>query len=261
MCCKLILDEIIEYKRHEVEKQKKSVGRIDETALQCSDRDFANAIRRAENELPKVIAEVKKASPSKGIIRSDFEPVKIALSYENAGAAAISVLTDEKFFQGHLEYLKACREAVSLPALRKDFIIDEFQILESRASGADAMLLIAAVLDTDELKQFRETAESLGMAGLVEVHDEDELRKAVQSEARIIGINNRDLRTFEVDINTTLKLAKAAPKDVILVSESGISNKNDLYRLADAGIDAVLIGEALMRADDPGAALRGLTAK
>ena len=261
MCCKLILDEIIDYKRREIEGKKKAVGQIDEAALARTDRDFAQAIKRIDGRLPKVIAEIKKASPSKGIIRNNFEPVKIARSYENAGASAISVLTDEKFFQGNLEYLKTCREAVSLPILRKDFIIDMFQVFESRAAGADAVLLIAAVLDANKLRKFRLAAESLGMASLVEVHNEQELCKAVESGASIIGINNRNLQTFEVDIETTLKLAPAVPPNTILVSESGISGKEELHKLAEAGVDAVLIGEALMRSDDPGLALKELTAE
>lgn len=253
----MILDEIVSYKRIEVEERKKSsLPILEPTSL--TTRNFADALRKPEGALPRIIAEVKKASPSKGVIRTDFDHVAIAKAYEDAGAAAMSVLTDEKFFQGHLSYMTQCREATSLPTIRKDFIIDEFQIREASAAGADAILLIAAILDPMALKAFREAAAAMGMASLVEVHNEQELESALSSGAEIIGINNRDLQTFMVDIETTFRLRRLIPDDKIVVSESGIATRNDLNRLADAGVDAALIGETFMRAQDPGAKLREL---
>jgi indole-3-glycerol phosphate synthase len=253
----MILDEIIKYKREEVRFRKETVNLIDHKRTYPT-RDFASAIRNTNGFPPKVIAEVKKASPSKGIIRADFDPVLIALSYERAGASAISVLTDERFFHGRLEYLEDCRSSVNIPLLRKDFVIDEFQILEAYSFGADAILLIAAILNAKVLQLYREISEGLGMASIVEVHDEEDLNRALESGANIIGINNRDLKTFIVDIETTFRLAKTMPTGKIIVSESGIRTADEMKRLADAGIDAVLIGETLMRADDPGAKLREL---
>ena len=253
----MILDEIVKEKRAELECRLRHAPI---QALEAADqpRDFASAIRRPDGAPPRVIAEVKKASPSKGVIREDFDPAAAARAYEGSGAAALSVLTDEKFFQGHMAHLSICRAAASLPVLQKDFIIDPYQIEEARAGGADAVLLIAALLDANALRSFREHAESLGMAALVEVHDEPELESAIDSGARIIGINNRDLQTFRVDLQTTFRLAPFIPPGKIVVGESGIRTRDDLKRLADVGIDAVLIGETLMRAPDPGVKLREL---
>jgi indole-3-glycerol phosphate synthase len=254
----VILDDIAAYKRIEVESRKKDAANRYEAPTGTTTRDFAAALRRPEGALPRIIAEVKKASPSKGIIRPDFDHVGIAKSYAHSGAAAISVLTDEKFFQGHLDYLSECRASVSLPVIRKDFIIDESQIFEARIAGADAILLIVALLDVQTLRSFQAVAKGLGMASLVEVHDKDEMEKAIESGAEIIGINNRDLQTFKVDIGTTFRLVPLIPPGKTIVSESGISTSDDLKRLADANVDAALIGETFMRAPDPGEKLREL---
>jgi len=217
---------------------------------------------RQRRENPKseirLIAEVKKASPSRGLIRADFDPAEIAAAYEEVGASAISVLTDEKYFQGRLEYLEAVHRAVSLPVLQKDFIIDPYQVYEARAALADAILLIVAALCREELTEFMALAEELGMASLVEVHTSEELDVALEIGARIIGINNRDLRTFETKLDTTLGLAPRVPADRILVSESGIFTRADVERLMGAGVDAILVGESLMREPDPGTKVREL---
>ena len=205
-----------------------------------------------------MIAEVKKASPSRGLIRADFDPAEIAAAYEEAGASAISVLTDEKNFQGRLEYLEAVHRAVSLPVLQKDFIIDPYQVYEARAALADAILLIVAALCREELTEFMALAEELGMASLVEVHTSEELDVALEVGAKVIGINNRNLQTFETKLETTLELAPKIPSDRILVSESGIFTRADVERLMAAGVDAVLVGEALMREPDPGTKVREL---
>lgn len=244
----MILLEIAEYKRFEVQNR---IHDIDLTNA-VPTRDFAAALRRPSGDVPNIIAEVKRASPSKGIIREDFNPVEIAKTYESAGAAAMSVLTDEKFFQGHLSYLTECRSATSLPTIRKDFIIDSFQIREAREAGADAILLIVAILSEQQLMSFQEEAQKLGMSVLVEVHNEAELETALSAGARIVGINNRDLNTFTVDLETTFRLIPLIPEDKIIVSESGIRTYDDLRKLSDTGVHAALIGETFMRADDPG---------
>ena len=209
--------------------------------------------------IPAVIAEVKKASPCKGVIRADFDPVAIAKSYEQGGASALSVLTDEKFFQGKLDYLTTVREAVSLPVLRKDFVIDEYQVYEARAAGADAVLLIVAVLDDELLKRLHDCVLSLGMDALVEVHDEAEMERALAINPRIVGINNRNLQTFEVSLDVTRRLAESiGQRSFKLVSESGIHTREDMIALGKMSIDAALIGESLMREADPGAKLREL---
>jgi indole-3-glycerol phosphate synthase len=205
-----------------------------------------------------VIAEAKKASPSKGVIRADFDPVAIARSYASGGAQAVSVLTDVDFFQGSLSYIPMVRAAVTLPVLRKDFIIDPLQILEARAYGADAILLIAAILETSRIQEYLGLASELGMDALVEVHDEAEVEKAVIAGSRLIGVNNRDLRDFSMDINTTFRLQKMIPPEIPLVSESGIRDHHDMQRLAVHGVKAALVGETLMRAADPAEALRVL---
>jgi len=256
----LILDKILEAKRAEVERRK-AAAPMRELRSRVWDApaplDFAKRLIRSESGLPAVIAEVKKASPSKGLIREDFDPVSIAMAYEDAGAAAISVLTDEEFFQGSLGYLRQVKQAVSLPVLRKDFIIDEYQVHESRAAGADAILLIVAALERDALVNLMNRATEIGMHCLVEVHDEAEMEVAIDVCAPIIGINNRDLRTFEVSLDTTARLLPMIPR-AKKVSESGIFTREDMIGLGQLGVDAVLIGEALMREADVGAKLREL---
>ena len=205
-----------------------------------------------------VIAEVKKASPSKGVLRADFDPAAIAADYARGGAACLSVLTDVDFFQGHDDYLVQARAACALPVLRKDFTIDEYQVYEARALGADAVLLIVAALDDARLGGLCELAMGLGLDVLVEVHDADELERALQTASPLIGINNRNLRSFEVSLETTLSLKEAVPNDRRLVTESGILTREDVARMRAAGVHAFLVGEAFMRASSPGAALRAL---
>jgi indole-3-glycerol phosphate synthase len=255
----MILDDIVARKKERLaELKKRSVQKELEQAVVSAPepRDFFAALKYGEK--PAVIAEIKKASPSAGQIRSDLEVSKIATSYERAGAAAISVITEEDFFEGRLEYLEEARGAVSLPILCKDFIIDPIQIFTARAAGADGLLLIAAILQQSILKELLAMASQLAMACLVEVHDEEELSRVLDTEARLIGINNRDLRTFEVSLGTTLRLRSRIPSDRLVVSESGIRTRGDLQSLASAGVDAVLVGTSLMRAEDPEAKLREL---
>jgi indole-3-glycerol phosphate synthase len=261
---KLILDQILADKRLEVadRKIKRPQRELEAAARDLpAARDFLpvrqSAIRNPKSQIA-LIAEVKKASPSKGLIRPDFDPVEIAKTYEAAGASAISVLTDEKYFQGRLEYLTAVHDAVSLPILRKDFIIDPYQVYEARAAKADAVLLIVAALPIEQLKDLTALATELGMASLVEAHSPEELNTALEIGAKIIGINNRNLHTFEVKLETTLELASRVPGDRILVSESGIFTRSDVERLMAAGVDAILVGESLMREPDPGVKVREL---
>lgn len=222
-------------------------------------RDFAGAIRsRVAAGRAAVIAEIKKASPSKGVLREDFDPPAIARSYEAAGAACLSVLTDAKYFQGAVGHLARARAVTTLPALRKEFIVDDYQIAESRALGADAILLIAAVLDNAQLAAFEAQARELGMAVLVEVHDAGELDRALRLATPLVGINNRNLRTFAVSLATTLDLLPRVPSDRIVVAESGIATQHDVAALHAAGVHAFLVGEAFMRVPDPGSALEGL---
>jgi indole-3-glycerol phosphate synthase len=222
-------------------------------------RAFAAALQaKIDAGLPAVIAEVKKASPSQGVIRPDFQPAAIARSYEAGGAACLSVLTDIDFFQGHDEYLRAARDACALPVLRKDFVIDAWQVYEARLLGADCILLIAAALGDAALAELNHLALELGMDVLLEVHDLDELERALQVPAPLLGINNRDLRTFEVSLDTTLSLQSAVPKDRVLVTESGIHTRDDVAKMRAAGVGAFLVGESFMRAAEPGEALRNL---
>jgi indole-3-glycerol phosphate synthase len=221
-------------------------------------RDFAGALKRAPGDAVRVIAEVKKASPSKGVIRADFDPVAIARAYAAAGAAAVSVLTDADYFQGSLQDLEAVRAAVDLPLLRKDFTIDPYHLYEARRHGADAVLLIAAVLDDAELARLLELADRLGLAALVEVHTEAELDRALEVGADLVGINNRDLATFDTTLETTYRLLKRLPEAVVRVSESGIATRDQVAELERAGLDAVLVGESLVRQADVGAALKAL---
>ena len=244
-----ILDKIVEVKRREVARLLPQTGQIRQAAaVRTDDRDFTGVLLRQNGVA--LIAEVKKASPSAGIICADFDPVKIAREYEAAGATALSVLTDEKFFQGRLEYLRLIRQAVQLPLLRKDFIIDERQLHETAVAGADAVLLIVAILDDAQLKDYQTLAGELHLAALVEVHDDRELDRALNADAEIIGINNRDLKTFCTDLATTEKLAARIPAGKIIVAESGINNRADVQRVAGAGARAILVGESLMRSKD-----------
>jgi len=259
-----ILDRIVAVKRDEVAAGRRhcdlAAMRV-RAASQAGARDFVGALRRRiESGHAAVIAEIKKASPSKGVLRVDFRPADIAASYERHGAAALSVLTDAPFFQGAPEYLAAARAATSLPALRKDFIVDAWQVVESRALGADAILLIAAALDDAEMRDFEQVALALGMAVLVEVHDERELDRALALRTPLVGINNRNLRTFEVSLATTLALLPRVPAGRVVVTESGIVGAADVRRMRAAGVGAFLVGEAFMRAEDPGVALAGLLA-
>lgn len=219
-------------------------------------RDFRRALTA---RTPAIIAEIKKASPSKGLLAADFEPARLARQYETGGAAALSVLTDEAFFQGSLADLAAARAVCALPVLRKDFTLDESHVLEAAAGGADAILLIAAILEAGQIRNLAETAATYGMAALVEVHDERELEKAVAAGAEIVGVNNRDLNTFEVTLETSLRLAPRIPPSVIKVSESGIRSGRDIALLREAGYRAFLVGEHLMKSPDPAAAVRALT--
>ncbi len=220
-------------------------------------RGFISALREGDDV--SIIAEVKKSSPSAGIIREDFNPAAIARAYERGGAACISVLTDEKYFSGKLEYLSEVRRAVALPILRKDFIIDEKQIIQARAYGADGVLLIVAALDNAELSGLLDAARRWGLDALVEVHTEAELKRAVNAHAAAIGINNRDLHTFEVDLSTAEKLAASIPEDTLRIGESGINDRRDIERLKKHAIDAVLVGETLMRAQNIEKATRVLS--
>ncbi|HXI84864.1 MAG TPA: indole-3-glycerol phosphate synthase TrpC [Verrucomicrobiae bacterium] len=248
-----ILDTIVAEKKLEVAKLRSQAGKLKQTATTRKDfRDFAGTLRRDDGVA--LVAEVKKASPSAGVIVKDFDAIRIARDYEAAGALALSVLTDEKFFQGRIEYLQQIRDAVRLPLLRKDFVIDEVQVYESVVRGADAILLIVAILDDAQLKGFRELASQMRLAALVEVHDEAELDRALGSGAEIIGVNNRDLRDFSVSLATTEKLAAKLKRGMCgkhtLVAESGIHVRADVERVAKAGANAILVGESLMRSGD-----------
>jgi indole-3-glycerol phosphate synthase len=259
-----ILRRIVEVKRAEVAaaRLRRDLASVRRDAESLGgQRDFVAALRgKIAEGRAAVIAEVKKASPSKGVLRADFRPAEIAASYARHGAAALSVLTDEGFFQGSAAALESARDACALPVLRKDFMIDAYQLFEARAMGADCVLLIAAILDDAELAEFEATANALGMAVLVEVHDAGELERALRLATPLVGINNRDLRTFEVSLETTLAMLPRVPVERIVVSESGIHAPADVARLRGAGVHAYLVGEAFMRAPDPGAALASLIA-
>jgi indole-3-glycerol phosphate synthase len=243
------LEEILAAKRDEIERLKPRAVELDRQARERTDfRDFRAAIRSTEAKIA-VIAEIKKASPSAGVIAEAFEPVNIAKNYDRAGANAISVLTDARFFQGSLEHLGNVRNTVAVPLLRKDFIWDRVQIAESAANGADAILLIVAALTQDQLVRLLKIATEYRLDALVEVHTVDELQRALESGANIIGINNRDLTTFDVDLGVTEKLCREVPDEVVLVSESGIKTSQDVARVKACGVDAILVGEALMRGE------------
>lgn len=257
-----VLQKIVAVKREEVAagRAKRSLASWREEAESRRDvRGFGAALRaKGAAGQAAVIAEVKKASPSKGVLREHFVPAEIAASYAQHGAACLSVLTDERFFQGAADYLRQARAACALPALRKDFMIDEYQVVEARALGADCILLIAACLDDAQMADLEACALALGMDVLVEVHDGAELERALKLKTPLVGINNRNLRTFEVDIQTTIALKKDVPADRLLVTESGILSRDDVKTMRDAGIDAFLVGEAFMRAREPGEALAQL---
>jgi indole-3-glycerol phosphate synthase len=246
----VILDEILEHKRREVAeaKARAPLSNLREKAPKRTAGLFADAIRSHDGI--RLIAEIKKASPSKGVLVRDFDPARLAHIYAEHGAAAISVLTDRRFFQGESSHLRVAKQVSRLPALRKDFLIDEYQVWESAAMGADAVLLIVAALDAERLNRYISLSSELGLDALVEAHDERELDAAVKAGAKLIGINNRDLRTFQTDIQTTLKLAPRVPEDVALVSESGIHSAADVRKLREAGVDAILVGEALVTSPD-----------
>ncbi len=254
-----ILNKIVAVKREEiaaaVDRRPLAKVRADAESRVLT-RDFEDALRhRMRAGRLAVIAEIKKASPSKGVIRENFEPADIAQSYAEHGAACLSVLTDQLFFQGTADYLKQARASCQLPVLRKDFMVDPYQIYESRAMGADAVLLIAACLDDAQLRDMEAIAHSLYMAVLVEVHDAAELDRALALKAPLLGINNRNLRTFDVSLDTTLDLMARVPPDKLLITESGIHGREDVLRLQAAGVHGFLVGEAFMRAPDPGVAM------
>ena len=259
-----ILQKICAVKEQEVAAARAALSQPDlraQAEAQPPARDFVGAIRTKHAAgRAAVIAEVKRASPSKGVIRADFHPAEIAASYERAGAACLSVLTDREFFQGAPEYLQAARAACHLPVLRKDFLIDAYQVFEARAMGADAILLIVSALDDALMAELEACALSLGMDVLVEVHDGDELDRALRLKTPLLGINNRNLRTFEVSLDTTLSLLPQVPAERLLVTESGIATRADVERLRAAGVHAFLVGEAFMRAAEPGEALAQLFA-
>jgi len=252
-----ILDEIVSTKRAEIARAKErlSAGELQSVIKDSPQvRDFFAPL--AAGGSIKLIAEVKKASPSKGIIRQDFDPVQIALAYESAGATCLSVLTDEPYFQGSLDYLRQIRATVNLPLLRKDFILDSYQLLEARAAGADAVLLIAECLDDCNLRKLHNEALELGMTPLVEFYDPENLPRVLAAGAQLIGVNNRDLRTFVTDLGHTIRLREQVPLDAVLVGESGIHTRADVLRLQEAGVDAMLVGESLMAQDNIAAAVR-----
>lgn len=255
------LDVIIESTKETVKKSIsfRSIASLEEDFEKYNKRGFEDAIMsRVFEKETAIIAEIKKASPSKGLIREDFEPKKIAKEYEEGGATCLSILTDEPFFQGKLEYLDSVRSSCELPILRKDFMIDLYQIYETKAYGGDCILLIVAALDTVQLKDFSQLARELNLDILIEVHSEDELNEALSINSKLIGINNRDLTTFEVDKNLAIKLARQIPKDVIVVSESGISSREDILSSKEQGIHSFLIGESFMRKPNPGKALKDI---
>lgn len=254
-----VLDEIVARKRVEIEQRRREcpIERLHDTAAAApAVRDFGQALRDAPGIA--LIAEVKKASPSAGLIRADFDPVAIARIYEAHGAACISVLTDEPYFQGCLEYLTAVRSAVRVPVLRKDFILDRYQVLEARAAGADCVLLIAECLTSDELEDLHAYTAELGMEALVEIYDPENLERVLALEPRLLGINNRNLRTFVTDLDHTLRLLGRIPPGTLVVSESGIGTRADVLRLEQAGVRGILVGESLMREPDIGAQVDAL---
>lgn len=253
-----ILEKIIETKSLEVKNLKRHLKNLLlESEKVSPPRDFLNSLM--SDDLVGVIAEIKRRSPGAGAIRPKLNPVSLATNYESSGAVALSILTDTKYFGGSLKDLREVRDFVGLPILRKDFIIDESQIYESLVSGADAILLIVSVLDDEQLRDYREMAESLGMAALIEAHDLSEVERGLSAGASLLGINNRNLKTFDTNLKTTIDLIREIPPEVVLVSESGVHSKEDVSMLGEAGVDAVLVGESLLRKDDPGKGVRNLS--
>lgn len=257
-----VLRKIVTRKWEEIAACKQNISEqalLDKAQQQDAPRGFVAAIENTIAEgRPAVIAEAKKASPSKGVIREDFDPAAIAQAYEQAGAACMSVLTDKDFFQGHDEYLQTARAACQLPVIRKDFMVDTYQVAEARALGADCILLIVACLDDGQMAELAACAAELALDVLVEVHDEHELERALRLDSRLIGVNNRDLHTFETSLDTTFRLLSQVPDECTLVTESGIHTPEDVARMREADVQAFLVGEAFMRQPDPGAALRQL---
>ena len=256
------LDRIVAQTRRDLAARMAATSRADleRTAALHQPRGFASALRRAARTRPAVIAELKKASPSKGLIRAGFDPSALAATLQQAGAAALSVLTDEPFFQGSLHNLRIASQTVEIPCLRKDFMVDPFQVVEARANGADAILLIVAALTDAELRTLREAARDAGLDVLCEVHSPEEIERALPLGCELYGVNTRDLRTFHVDSEAALIMAQMLPADAIRVGESGIRTADDIARMSAAGYNAFLIGETVMRASDPGAALQALLA-
>lgn len=258
----MILDRIVAHKQGEVAAKKKLVSPEELKKQACHTGQRQRSFKKAlSQDGVSLIAEVKKASPSRGVLRPEFDPLQIAACYAKNGASAISVLTDVRFFQGSLEYLRQVKECTHLPLLCKEFIIDPYQIYESKVYGADAILLIAAILDKEELFSFLQLAQALELEVLVEIHSYPELQTALSAGAEIIGINNRDLKTFKTDLQTTLDLAGLVPDRCLLVSESGISTAQDVRKLAEAGVDAVLVGEALVSSPDLGKKVQELVGR
>jgi indole-3-glycerol phosphate synthase len=254
-----MLDKIIEYKREELAIRKRACPLFDlEKKIPALSAPIPVCPRFTNQEHIQLIAEVKKASPSRGVIRQNFDPVSIAGIYRQNGAQAISVLTDQHFFQGSLDYLKAIKSFCRIPVLRKDFIIDPYQVTEARVYGADFILLIAAVLSPDQLRALMQKADELSVEVLLEVHDEEDMKTALEVMPVMIGINNRNLKTFQTDLQTTFDLLGQVPDGMIVISESGINSREDVLRLEDAGVDGVLIGEAFMREEDIGQKVREL---
>lgn len=257
-----ILDKILATKKDEIRRAKSLISLkelISKIKNINDERNFIQAIKaKHDNQSQAIIAEIKKASPSKGIIREFFDPVQIANSYQSGGAACLSVLTDKDYFQGDLNYIQEIKKECHLPVLRKDFIIDPYQIYESKASGADCILLIAAALELSEMKEFESIASTLNMSVLVESHNIQELEKALELDTILIGINNRDLKTFKVSLQTSLDLKKRIPSDKIVIAESGIFTSNDIHLMNQSDISTFLIGEAFMKDADPGKSLKNL---
>ncbi len=257
----MYLQKIIDYKRQELEHLRRKIS-LKDVRLKAGDtepaRDFLGALRAKGHLSSQIIAEIKKASPSAGVIRPDLKPLDVARSFEVNGAAALSILTDEHFFQGSLDSLQKIRKTVKIPLLRKDFTLDEYHLYEARGAGADAVLLIVCVLSDSQLKDYQDLTKELGMISLVEVHETQEVERAQKSGAVLFGINNRNLETFEVDLETSVKLAKTLPAEALGVGESGISERSHIEKLKKAGIHAFLIGEVLMKSPDPGKKLAEL---
>jgi indole-3-glycerol phosphate synthase len=253
-----ILEEILNNTRQEVATTKKNVPLKQLREMPGFQRHCFSFMKALHCKNISIIAEIKKASPSKGIIRKNFDPYLLAREYAENGASAISILTDKKYFQGNIRFILDVRESISLPILRKDFIVDSYQLTEAKAFGADAILLISAALEPNQLRDLHDEATQLGLYSLVEVHNEQELESLDLKQVKIVGINNRNLSDFTVDVTTTIRLASQIPEDIIIVSESGISNRADIDQLAAHGIHAVLVGESLMRAENPGKALKSL---